>query len=301
MEKENLVKSSYGAMSPPVRKVYLEGPNKSLPLLDFLVERGPDPSHPSSRSWLKWLVKFGAVYVNHRRCLKPKEIVKAKDTVRVHMNPRRYEVKEKKLTQRILFENDNFAVVNKPTGLPMHATLDNVHENLIAGLGHKYLLTHRLDVPTSGLVVLSKSKQYQGVFNGLLTRRELLKKYQALVEKPVKVGMLEHYMRESKWAPKELSETHPDHSEDKWVKCLLEVEACTPVEDKYLLEIKLHTGRTHQIRAQLGFIGAPIWGDEMYGGTPSEFFGLHASRLEFKCPLDDKDYKFFQKAPFAPV
>ncbi len=284
----NFKEKSYGDPSPPVRKLHLAGPPGSMALLSHLealnlYEREPDLKD------LSFLINFGAVYVNNRRCNNPQTPVGPSDIVRVHVDPRRYPVSKTDLEKRIIFENDHFAVVNKPAGLPMHPTLDNLHENLIASFGGRLLLTHRLDVPTSGLVVLAKTKEYQSKFNILVMNRGVQKKYLALTEKSMEPRRLHHFIKNDDKAPKQIS-SQQEGSE--WQDSILDIESCTPVQEFFELSISLITGRTHQIRAQLAFEGNPLIGDVMYGGKSHFFFGLHATELSFECPVSKTPMTF---------
>src|SRR4029079_6682078 len=122
------------------------------------------------------------------RALDPGVFVEIGAVVRIHLEPKRYSVDREDLRRRIVFENENFVVVDKPSGLPMHPTLDNLRENLLWAFENRYFLTHRLDVPTSGLVVLAKTKKYQSLFNTLISERKVRKLYEALTHKPVAEG-----------------------------------------------------------------------------------------------------------------
>jgi 23S rRNA pseudouridine1911/1915/1917 synthase len=189
----------------------------------------------------------------------------------------------------------------KPCGIPMHATLDNAVENLAAAFSERLFVTHRLDVPTSGLVLLAKTKDYQVVFNNLLLAGEVNKTYQVLTLKEPPLGRLINGMRVEDRAPKKIISyadfTSGNHEKsEQYIHCELEIISTSKINfdmgrpvptsaPGFLSLVKLITGRTHQIRAQFSFAGCPIVGDEMYGGMPSSIFGLHSARLSFTDPL----------------
>jgi len=273
---------AFGTLTPPKPYEFFRGPLLNQPLEIFLAEKS-----------LSSLIEFGAVYVNHSRVIDPRVIIGSEDVIRVHLKPKRYSLDKEKVQARIIFENDNFIVVDKPSGLPMHPTLDNLYENLLYAFEVPVYVTHRLDVPTSGLVVVAKTKKYQSLFNKLLSERRLRKCYEALVERPVKLGELVHFMKSTVAAPK-IFALQPDvESGSTWLECRLIVQSCLENgEGKFKLEIELLTGRTHQIRGQLALEGAPILGDEMYGGKPHSHFGLCATALSFVCPIQGSDMSF---------
>jgi len=259
-----------GKLSPQKPYCYFKGPSERQSLELFL-----------GGKVLPWLIEFGAVYVNHKRVVDPAFNVDPEDVIRVHTNPKRYNLDKEKIRSQITFQNEHFLVVNKPSGLPVHPTLDNLYENLLCAFEFPVYVTHRLDVPTSGLVVVAKTKMYQAVFNKLLLERKVSKVYEAQVEKFVAPGEYIHYMQKTVTAPKSFS-----HSDNGGLECRLIVHSCDKKENNtFKLIIELLTGRTHQIRGQLALEGAPIIGDEMYGGQPAVLFGLKATTLSFKCPF----------------
>jgi 23S rRNA pseudouridine1911/1915/1917 synthase len=187
-----------------------------------------------------WLIPFGAVYVNSKRVMDESFLVSEADTIRVHTMPKRYPLDRGHLKDCIVEETENFVVVNKPSGLPMHATLDNFHENLISGFDRPLYITHRLDVPTSGLVLLAKTKEYQTAFNHLLFERRVKKIYGAKVSGFLKKGIYTHYMQKTVTAPKILVKEKPQDL-SLWQECkLLVVDG-----EGGFYKIELLTGRTH--------------------------------------------------------
>jgi 23S rRNA pseudouridine1911/1915/1917 synthase len=286
--------------APNKRYVHLMCEAQSTSLLDFSLSHLQNLSAAHLRS----LIHLGAVYINKKRERNPEAEVKKGEIIRIHLEPKRYPYDQLELLKRIIFEDKNFILINKPSGLPVHATLDNFHENLIAALhsakNQPIFVTHRLDVPTSGLIVLAKNKNFQKLFNQLISDRLIEKTYEATVTQKVSLGKHRHWMLSSPKAPKLISDSPPSSTTEsqnnskleKWEECLLEIMNLKSHLPYYKLKIKLLTGRTHQIRAQLSHLGAPIIGDEMYGGISSDSFGLRATQLQFKCPVTNHDFDF---------
>ena len=243
------------------------------------------------------LYQLGAIYLNKERVISDREL-KNGDYVRIHPDPKRFDISEIDWNHKLVEDNKDFVIVNKPSGLPTHATLDNLIENTLYQvsrfLGQELLVTSRLDVGTSGLLFFAKTADFQRKFQQWLKEGEMRKFYHARVscEKfHLTPGRLEHYMLLSKRRPKELSRKSKTASK----LCQLDLLQMTPLTDSiYELDIELLTGRTHQIRAQLAFENAPILGDELYGSPllydgsprtkaakmPKEQFALTCHSLE---------------------
>ena len=221
---------------------------------------------PLAPSQIEFLLSFGSIYVKGERCLENTQI-QSGAYVRVHQQPRRFPTEQFRWPEQLVFENDEILVINKPSGLPVHPTVDNIQENLAALLqkhtGSEVFVTHRLDVGTSGLLVFAKTKAAQTRVNGCLMQGEVRKFYRALVHgQNIPEGEMLHYMEPSPRAPKNVSPiAYPG-----WAACRLKVIDQTEVfEGHSEVVIELITGRTHQIRAQLSASGFPIVGDQAYG------------------------------------
>ena len=245
---------------------------------------------------LEFLFDIGGIYLNEKRitkdCLIPEGAY-----LRVHTKPRRFPKPNCQLQKLIVFSNEEFVVINKPSGLPVHASVDNLKENLQfyleQELNCQLYVTHRLDVPTSGLILFAKSVFFQKTFNDLLTQRKVKKNYRARVEgQNLKVGLLKHYMEPSPRAPKKVSLME----QPGWQECLLSINSISLIGDEFSeLKIELLTGRTHQIRAQLSAELHPIVGDVSYGARKifsEEKIELEACGLEFLHPNENKIYSF---------
>lgn len=217
---------------------------------------------------LAW-ADFGGVYLNDSRIFINSEI-KDQDYLRIHTNPRRYP--RIPLVKRVIIETDDILIVDKPSGLPCHPTVDNLRENLWFDLQDQLkqtlFPTHRLDVPTSGLMVLAKTAEAQVHFQNLLQEKKVNKIYQAIVMAPgPELGLHEHYMEKTRYAPKNVTDRKRPNTQVCQLNILNKEAIAT---DKVRLEIELITGRTHQIRAQLSFLGFPVMDDSLYGELGSK-------------------------------
>ena len=232
----------------------------------------------------KALLNLGAIYVNNERQTKDK-FVSENNLFRVHTKPRRYNCSFD-WNSRVVFENDFFLVLNKPSGLPSHPSVDNITENSLTQLSlvRKFPLfvTHRLDTLTSGLIVYGKKSSFVKSFNIQLQQRTIRKKYVALIETTQKIpSHLVHYMDPAPGIPKKLS----DQAAEGWSKCELEVLAQKEISPELSwMKLNLLTGRTHQIRAQLSYFQAPIAGDALYGARQNfqdNAIALRSCEIEF--------------------
>ena len=232
------------------------------------------------------LLKLGAIYVNNKRQEKDK-FISENNSFRVHSKPRRYKC-DFSWSQLIVFENDFFLVLNKPSGIPSHPSVDNEIENSLTqtsvARNFPLFVTHRLDTLTSGLIVYAKKQSFVKSFNVQLQERSIRKKYVALVESTQKVpSRLTHYMDPATGTPKRLS----DRTTEGWPICELEILAQKEVSEKLSwVKINLLTGRTHQIRSQLSYLPAPIVGDFLYGAKlpfQTNAIALRSCEIEFNC------------------
>ena len=220
------------------------------------------------------LISFGAVYLERER-VSSDRILSPGQSVRVHLQPKRFPVETVDWPAAITYQDDRFVVVNKPAGIPVHATVDNAEENVLhqvrLALRSALHITQRLDTEVSGILVFAKTKEFQRQFNKLLIERRVRKRYCALVDRAPEVGRHVHYMKSSKRSPKTVErDPRPD-----LLECVLRVDGVTRISggsdqpELFQVEIDLETGRTHQIRAQLSAMGCPVVGDKLYGSTMS--------------------------------
>lgn len=203
--------------------------------------------------------------------------------------------------QRILFEDNHLIVVNKLPGelvqgditgdTPLLEKVRSYIKETYDKPGNVYTgLVHRLDRPTSGLVVFTKTSKALSRMNAIFEKRELSKTYWALVKQapPKTFDTLEHYLKKDAKKNKSFQVSTKTQGAKK---AMLSYTVKSESDSFYLLEVNLETGRHHQIRAQLAIIGCPIRGDLKYGYPRSNddaSISLHARFLSFKHPISNE-------------
>jgi 23S rRNA pseudouridine1911/1915/1917 synthase len=156
---------------------------------------------------------------------------------------------------------------------------------------------HRLDRPVSGLVLFARTSKALSRLNELSREGEIRRFYTAEVEGIIakKEGVLKHYLIHGEHKAIVAKPTHPDAKEALLVYRTLAIK-----EHTTLLAIELHTGRYHQIRAQFGAIGHPIYGDARYGArTPLDAIHLSCTDLLFAHPVTKELLSFHSDPPFS--
>jgi 23S rRNA pseudouridine1911/1915/1917 synthase len=210
------------------------------------------------------------------------------------------------LPLRIAYEDEHLLVVDKPAGIvvhpaPGHETGTLVH-GLLGQLGggdapERPGIVHRLDRDTSGLLVVARTEDaYRGLDN-LVRKRELERRYKALVRgRPrSRRGRIEAPIGRDRHEPTRMS---LDTDSPRDAVTHFEVERL--LDDHALLDVRLETGRTHQIRVHLAAVGLPVAGDRVYGVRDPELGRqfLHAWRLAFSHPVTGEQVEV--ESPLPP-
>jgi 23S rRNA pseudouridine1911/1915/1917 synthase len=199
---------------------------------------------------------------------------------------------------QILHEDNHLIVVNKRVGdivqgdktgdVPLSELVKEYIKHKYQKPGAVYLgVVHRLDRPTTGIVVFAKTSKALSRLNELFSSRQTQKTYWAVVKNnpPQEQDSLQHFISRN-----EKNNTSKAHSKEvpNSKLALLDYHIIQKLNAYYALEINLHTGRHHQIRAQLAAIGCPIKGDLKYGfdrSNPDGGIHLHARKLIFTHPV----------------
>lgn len=211
---------------------------------------------------------------------------------------------------QILFEDNHLIVINKRSGdiiqgdktgdTPLSEIVKTYIKEKYHKPGNVFLgVVHRLDRPTTGIVVFAKTSKALERFNKMLRDKMINKTYWAVVKnKPENAGdTLIGFLRKNQKNNKSTSYT----SEIKGSKkAILHYKILKSLDNYHLLEINLETGRHHQIRCQLAAIGSPIKGDLKYGFNRSNkdaSIHLHARKIEFTHPVSKENISIIAPTP----
>ncbi|HEY8279732.1 MAG TPA: RluA family pseudouridine synthase [Bdellovibrionota bacterium] len=274
------------------------------PRLDKLI-----PLHVKdlSRSAARRLIEGGAVYLNKKRCQMNGKLLRVGDKVRVMLAAEKEREEFQFTAERILFEDNDLIVVDKPPGLPTHETIDTSRHNLVRSLqiflGARdkvapqkvYLgIHHRLDLETSGVLLFTKQKEANAPVAQAFQNRTVEKTYLALsMGKLDQPRVIKSHLGESARNRRIICSVSRG---GKYAETAIRSLECHELDGRpvTLVEASPKTGRTHQIRVHLGENNLPILGDRTYGvsysGAPRVM--LHAWKLRllgktFTTPLPE--------------
>ena len=294
--------SSPETLKDPTPIEFIVSENDAKLRLDhFLAKRLPQ----YSRSRLQQLIRNGFVRLNGAST-RPRQIVRAGDKIDVRESPvEQIETRPQRIPLDILFEDDDLIVINKPAGLIVHPgagqrehTLVNAllsHCTTLSGIGGKERpgIVHRLDKETSGCVVVAKND---------LAHRELSRQFAERTVEKIYLALVAGKLRKPAGVMEERIGRHPVHRQRMSVTtkrgrtAKTEYRVVRSNEEASLIECRLHSGRTHQVRVHLHHLGHPVLGDKVYGARLIKNFPrqmLHAWKLAFRHPQTG-EWKQFQ-------
>ena len=263
-----------------------------------------------SRAATQRLIKTGEITVNGRTS-KSSYRVRVGDEVVVRVPAETPEpVLPEDIPLDIIYEDDVLLVVDKPAGMVVHPALGHSSGTLVnAVLAHcpqvadvggveRAGIVHRLDKDTSGLILIAKDEAAQVALQRQFKRRQVAKTYLALTEGQVhpREGVIEAPIGRDKRHRKRMAVVR----RGRRARTMYRVTEYFP--DHTLLEVRPHTGRTHQVRVHMAWMGYPLVGDAVYGRRRQRLLRdrhfLHASRLRFTHPATGEEVEF--TAPLPP-
>ncbi len=232
----------------------------------------------ASRNRIQNAIDLGNVLVNDKQ-IKSSYKVKPLDVISVVLPhpPRDTEVYPENIPLNIVYEDDDVLVINKPAGLVVHPGYNNYTGTLVNGLVYHFQqlptlpgndgrpgLVHRIDKDTSGLLLISKNERAMTWLARQFYEHTIARKYIALVWGDLETdGTVEGYIGRS-IKDRRVMSIYDDPEKGKW--SVTHYKVLERLNYVTLIECQLETGRTHQIRAHMKYIGHPLFSDATYGG-----------------------------------
>lgn len=262
-----------------------------------------------SRSMLQKLLKDKQVTVNGKAVAKS-YLLKEGDCILLEVpEPVELDVVPENIPIEIVYEDDDLLVVNKPKGMVVHPAAGNYNGTLVNALLYHCQgrlssingvirpgIVHRIDKNTSGLLIVAKTDKAHAGLAEQIKAHTFTREYQAVVCGRLKEpsGIIEAPIGRHTVDRKKMCVTEKNSKEAKTEYTVLdEFNGYTHVK------LKLFTGRTHQIRVHMAYIGHPVYGDDVYGKPSKLCEGqcLHAKKIGFVHPIDGKYYEFDSELP----
>ena len=272
-----------------------------------------------SRGAMQRLIEHGHIRVNGKT-VKPTHSPRAGEEIEIHWpDARPAEAQPEKIPLNILFEDKSLLVLNKPAGLVVHPSAGHEEHTLVNALLHHCAgqlsgiggvarpgIVHRLDMETSGCLVIAKNDETHIALSKQFAERQVEKIYNAIVcgELARDAGEIHAAITRHSTHRKRMTVCEEDSGREahtSW-RVLEKLNAAT------FVEVQIHTGRTHQIRVHFQFLGHPVVGDDTYGARPNARLKeltnyaaprvmLHSRELSFLHPRTEKEMSFESPLP----
>lgn len=260
-----------------------------------------------SRSKALKLIKDGNVLVNGKT-VKGGYITNLDDEIEINRIEEENDIKPEKINLDIVYEDEDVMVINKPNGMVVHPAPGNYNGTLVNGLlGYSDSLSsingefrpgivHRIDANTTGLLMIAKNDKAHEMLAKQLEEKSVHRIYWALVWGVINedTGLIDAPIGRDKHDRKKMAVT----ADGK--KAITNFRVLKRYKNASLLELKLETGRTHQIRVHLNYIGHPVVNDNVYGNRKLiDETGqcLHAKELGFVHPRTNEYLEFTSELP----
>ena len=265
-----------------------------------------------SRSYLQQLIVAGDVQINGVVQVKSSARVKAGDTLHIELRPtpQSQAFRPEPMDLNVVFEDDFLLVINKPAGLVVHPAPGNWSGTLLNGLlardARACLLpragiVHRLDKDTSGLMVVARQRQTMDQLVQMIAARRVSRQYIALAHGAWCGPKTQHASFPVGRDPRNrLRMAVVDLEKNSGRTAATDITLLESNTNYCLVQCKLHTGRTHQIRVHMSALGHALVSDVLYGGPVAgglQRQALHACRLAFEHPVTGADLSFYASPP----
>lgn len=282
-----------------------------------------------SRVEIQALIKNHKVKINSKIVMKPSFYLKQNDKIEIELeNSKKTNTSllAKEMNIDIIFENKNLLIINKPVGLTVHPGAGNRDNTLVNGLlnlqnngkitlsneggSERIGIVHRLDKDTSGLMIIAKHNKAHRLLAELIKNHEIDRRYLALIHGvPIPpIGRIEMYMCRDKKCIQRMKMCQQDDNNAKFSATNYKVLKVIDNGKKSIVECKLETGRTHQIRLHMQSIKHPLVGEHIYTQSNLRQIDLtegythqvlHSYRLAFNDPVSGEKIEIFDYGNFV--
>ena len=259
-----------------------------------------------SRSKIQKLIKEEKVLVNKKKVSSSYQ-VRINDQIEVN-DDLDYEinVEPENIPLNIVYEDDDLIIINKESGMVVHPAPGHYTGTLVNALLYKYKnlagdkfrpgIVHRLDKDTSGLMLVAKNEFTLEKLSEMISKKEVERKYLAIVDGVIKhdTGTIDAPIGRDENNRQKMSVTDKNAKES-----ITHFKVLEHFKNNTLIECILETGRTHQIRVHMAYIGFPITNDPLYGKGKSNEFGqmLHSYYIKLNHPRTNKLLEFEVEPP----
>ena len=262
-----------------------------------------------TRSKIKKMIESGNILVNNQK-VKVSYTLKENDSIEIEEYIENTDIIPENIPLDIYYEDDDLIVVNKKSGMVVHPAPGNYTGTLVnALLYHTSNLStvntnirpgivHRIDADTSGLLLVAKNDKAHNILADAIQKKEVVREYIALVEGIIKedTATIDAPIGRDVNNRKKMCVTGNNSKE-----AVTHIRVLERMEKATLIKCKLETGRTHQIRVHLNYIGHPVVNDPVYGYKKliDEDFGqmLHAEKIGFVHPTTKEYMEFISPVP----
>ncbi|MDO4869970.1 MAG: RluA family pseudouridine synthase [Bacillota bacterium] len=271
-----------------------------------------------SRSYVQKLIEGGSVTLNDAACTEKKLKVKTGDVLVIQVpEPKKLEVLPEDIPLDIVYEDEDVIVINKPAGMVVHPANGNYSGTLVNALMHhcgdqlssingviRPGIVHRIDKDTSGLLMVAKNDRAHNSLSKQLSEHTIIRRYSAIVYNNFKEdeGTVDAPIGRD---PRNRLRNAVIPSGGKGRESAKHAVTHYKVVERFgrftLIEARLETGRTHQIRVHMSYIGHPLLGDALYGPAKNKAGAkrqmLHAGKLGFVHPTTKENMLFESSLP----
>lgn len=260
----------------------------------------------ATRSYIEKLIDENYVLLNSKVCNKNGKKIKVGDKILVNIpEDEDVDILPENIELKIVFENDDFILINKKYDMVVHPAYGNYTGTLVNALMYytenlssvngkiRPGIVHRLDKDTSGLILVAKNNNSHAKLATMFVDKTIHKTYLCIVKGNFSSenlqGRIENLIGRDVKDRKKMAIV-----EKNGKIAISNYKVIQQVEGYSLIEVAIETGRTHQIRVHMKSINHPILGDTVYGSADKNAKRqmLHAYKLDFKNPIDNKEYNF---------